>query len=240
MKVDLNSDLGEGESLARTRALMHWITSANIACGGHAGDVASMTACVRLALDYRVHIGAHPGGWNRANHGRGAVEIVPDELELLLLQQIGALDRVARRQNASLHHIKLHGALYHAVESCAPLAKRYVEVVERWWPKARIYARANGQVAAICRKRHVRFWEEGFLDRAYQPDGALVPRTMPGALLTRATEVQKRVEMWLRDGAIHTVTGTDLSLRIQTFCIHSDTPNAPQLAKIASKQLGLK
>src|SRR2546426_12111900 len=109
MTLDLNCDLGEGEPGGRTRALMRWIDSANIACGGHAGDVASMRRCLRLAKAHHVNAGAHPGPWNRSDFGRGATALSPDELELLLLHQVGTLERLARTEGVSLHHIKLHG-----------------------------------------------------------------------------------------------------------------------------------
>src|SRR5262245_44340148 len=149
MKLDLNCDLGEGEPLVRTRALMRWITSANVACGGHAGDTQLMTACVRLARRYGVRLGAHPGPWDRANRGRSRVEISPDELELLLIHQVGALEKIAHAKAAKLHHVKLHGGLYHAVESSETLAKHYVTTVKHWWPGVKIYACAGGRVARV-------------------------------------------------------------------------------------------
>ena len=132
MKLDLNSDLGEGEPIARTRALMRWITSANVACGGHAGDAKSMQRCVRLAKQCGVRLGAHPGPWSRGDFGRSAIQITPEEFELLLLQQVGALERVARANGARLHHIKLHGALYHASEAQTEIGECYVKSVARW------------------------------------------------------------------------------------------------------------
>src|SRR5688500_18309234 len=116
MRFDLNCDLGEGEPRARTEALMRVITSANVACGGHAGDLASMERCVALAKKFKVRLGAHPGTADRAGFGRGELKITPAELELLLLQQVGTLERIARAHGVKLHHIKLHGALYHATE----------------------------------------------------------------------------------------------------------------------------
>src|SRR4030095_5379345 len=126
MNLDLNCDLGEGEPQTRTRALMRWITSANVACGGHAGDVRSMSVCVRLCKEFGVLLGAHPGAWSRTDFGRGTVQIEPVELELLLLHQISALERIATQHGVHLHHIKLHGALYHATENDVPLARRYI------------------------------------------------------------------------------------------------------------------
>ena len=125
---------------------MRAITSANVACGGHAGDIASMERCVAMAKKYKVRLGAHPGAVDRAGFGRGELKITPAELELLLMQQVGTLERIAHAHGVKLHHIKLHGALYHATERDKLLAKAFVEILLRWWPKAVVYALAGGSV----------------------------------------------------------------------------------------------
>jgi UPF0271 protein len=237
VKLDLNCDLGEGESLARTRALMRWITSANVACGGHAGDVKSMQTCVRLAKQHCVRLGAHPGPWSRGDFGRQRIRLTPDELEMLLLQQVGALERISRAHAVRLHHIKLHGALYHASETSADLGRRYIETVVRWWPAAVIYARAGGGVVRLARRAGLRVWEEAFADRGYRNDGTLVPRGEPGALLTEVRAVAERVRLLIKGGKVQTVTGKRLPLRAQTICLHSDTPQAVGLAQAVAKLL---
>jgi len=239
MKLDLNCDLGEGEPLTRTRALMRWITSANLACGGHAGDLPTMEACVRLAKQHGVRLGAHPGPWSRGDFGRGHARPAPHEMELLLLHQVGALERVARRNGVPLHHIKLHGALYHASEEDDALAKRYVAAVKRFWPQAKIYARAEGRVVRVARRAGLVVWEEAFADRSYRDDGTLVPRDEPNALLTGVRVFVSRVRRLLETGEITTEGGKHLVLRPRTLCIHSDTPRAAQLARAAAKQLRL-
>lgn len=233
--LDLNCDLGEGEPAARTRALMRWVTSANVACGGHAGDATSMELCVRLAQQFRVRLGAHPGPWARGDFGRRAIQIAPDELELLLLQQVGALERIARDRGVRLHHIKLHGALYHASERHDQLARRYLGSVARWWPGVVIYAKANGRVAGLARGTGLKVWEEGFVDRGYLDNGALVPRDQPGALVTDIPSVLRRVRTILGDGQVETLSGGRLPLRPQTLCVHSDTPNSFALARAVSR-----
>src|SRR5947207_3188028 len=125
MQLDLNCDLGEGEPLSRTQTLMRSISSANIACGGHAGSLQTMLRCVRLAKECHVRLGAHPGAWDRESFGRKALRIAPDELGILLLHQVSALEKVARSMGVELHHIKLHGVLYHATESQQGLARSY-------------------------------------------------------------------------------------------------------------------
>lgn len=238
MKIDLNCDLGEGEPAVRTRALMRWITSANVACGGHAGDAKSMDLCVRLAKRFGVRLGAHPGPWARGDFGRSSVHITPDELDLLLLQQVGALERIARARGVRLHHVKLHGALYHASEADDKLARRYLRSIARWWRGAVIIAKANGRVARLARRAGVRIWEEGFVDRGYRDDGALVPRDQPGALVTDMPSVLRRVRTILEHCQIETISGGRLRLRPQTVCVHSDTPNSPAIARAVRRLLG--
>lgn len=238
MKLDLNCDLGEGEPIARTRALMRGIDSANIACGGHAGDARSMRACVRLAKEFNVNVGAHPGPWSRADYGRADVKVTPNELELLLLQQVGALEMIARSEGMHLHHIKLHGALYHAVEADAKLARRYAEVVARYWPTAIVYGFASGRVLPAVRKIGLRGCAEGFADRAYQADGWLVPRTEPGAVLTSVVDSVTRLKGLLAGRGIRTVDGQWLKLRIDTLCVHADSPHALHLVRALSAAVG--
>ena len=229
--LDLNCDLGEGEPSAKTRALMRWVTSANVACGGHAGGVESMQRCVQSAKRLGVKLGAHPGPCSRGDFGRGPVQITADELELLLLHQVGALDRIARANGVRLHHIKLHGALYHMSEASAELGRRYVKCVARWWPEAIIYASASGSVSGLAKRSGVQVWAEAFVDRGYEDTGSLVPRNKPGALLTDSRDVERRVQKILDEGVIESVSGRRLALYPQTLCIHSDTPNAPRIAR---------
>lgn len=237
MKIDLNCDLGENEPLTRTRSLMRWISSANVACGGHAGDVKSMAACVLLARQFRVNLGAHPGPWSRADHGRGSVEFSPDELELLLLQQVSSLERVARQHGLKLHHIKLHGGLYHATEQFEPLAARYIAAVKKWWPSSFVYALAGGNLVRIARRAGVKVRAEAFADRGYRDDGSLVSRGEPGALVTEANEVCARVAGMIERHQVKTVTGHLLEIHPQTICVHSDTPGAVALARRIAKEV---
>jgi UPF0271 protein len=237
MKLDLNCDLGEREPVARTRALMCCITSANVACGGHAGDLRTMENCLRLAKRFGVRLGAHPGPWSRHDFGRGRVRMAPEEFELLLLQQVGALARMARESGVKLHHIKLHGALYHASEESAVLGRHYVEAVRRWWPWCKIYARAGGRVADLAQRGGVETWEEAFVDRNYLEDGSLVPRDAARALFTDVRLVRERVRSLSADGVVKTVSGSVLRIRPRTLCIHGDTPTAARLARVVASIL---
>ena len=237
MTLDLNCDLGENEPAACTRALMRSISSANIACGGHAGSVDRMEACVTWALAAGVRLGAHPGARDPGGSGRDPIAIAPPELQILLLQQVGALDRIARAHHTRLHHDKLHGALYHASDTHQDLAEAYVTTIARWWPRLRIYARAGALVARRARAHKVPVWEEVFLDRAYRDDGTLVPRTEPGAVISDLRTLKQRLILFLARRQVCSVSGTPLNLPAQTLCLHSDTPDAVSRARALRRLL---
>lgn len=224
---DLNCDLGEGETPARTRALMRCVTSVNVACGVHAGDTASMERCVRLAKALGVRIGAHPG--LAGAFGRGEAAITPAGLRLLLLTQVGALHRLTQVQRVRLHHVKLHGALYQAVERDSALGRCYVDTMGHWFGSLPIYALAGGRVAALGRRRGLPVWEEAFLDRGYRDDGSLVPRTEEGALLTTPQQVRARLRSLAESGGWATSSGGWVNLAPRTLCVHGDTPGALRL-----------
>jgi 5-oxoprolinase (ATP-hydrolysing) subunit A len=221
VKFDLNCDLGENEPRARTATLMRYITSANIACGGHAGNIATMRSAVTLALKYQVQIGAHPGLNDRANFGRSVQPINAADLKTLILQQVSALERIARQAGTRLHHIKLHGALYHMVEEQSALRQAFLEVVREFWSSLIVYSMAGGEVAAEASKAGLKTWREGFLDRRYTVDGQLVSRRQPGAVLTQI-QFEERLKS-LRNLPIHA----------KTWCIHSDTKKAVEFARRA-------
>ncbi len=218
VKFDLNCDLGENEPRTRTAALMRYVTSANIACGGHAGDLESMRAAAKLAIKQRVRIGAHPGLNDPRNFGRIARPISAREFKTIVLQQVCALERIIRDEGARLHHIKLHGALYHMVEDERILCRAFVELVKEFWPKLVVYSMAGGQVARAVRRAGLKSWGEGFLDRGHASDGKLIPRSQPGAVLTPG-EFKKRLH--------------SLPVSAETWCIHSDTENSVRFARQA-------
>jgi UPF0271 protein len=232
MRFDLNCDLGEGEPVVRTKQLLAHVTSANIACGGHAGDVTTMQQCVRLAKKYRVRVGAHPGLWDKENFGRSDdVVIDARELEVLLLQQVSAFERIAAGEKVRLHHIKLHGALYHAAERDPRLAGAYLKIVRSWWPKAIVYALAGGTVARSAPRAGVEVWQEAFLDRNYRDDGSLVPRSEADALVGELSRIKDRLSSLSTRGGVTTCSGGWLPVSAQTLCIHSDTPHAAQIVR---------
>ena len=235
MRWDINCDLGEGEPLVRTRALMRCVTSANVACGGHAGDVRIMERCALLAVRHGVRLGAHPG--LQDGFGRAQAVVSVKDLETLLIQQVGGLQAVARGCRARLHHVKLHGSLYHAVEREAPLRRAFLRAMSRWFPGLKVYALAGGTVAAEAPRLGVDVWEEGFLDRAYRDDGTLVPRGETGALMTDARQRKVRLERLREGGGLLSAGGCPLSVRPRTLCVHGDSGEAIALARLARRLL---
>jgi len=235
VKLDLNCDLGEGEPLVKTRALMRYITSANIACGGHAGNLRSMETCIRLGKRAGVHIGAHPGA--ASNFGRGSITLSPEEFELLLLQQVSAFEKITAVEGVALHHIKLHGSLYHAADRSPNFARTYLQTVRRFWPRTIIFAKSGGLVHKLSRTARVTVWPEAFLDRAYSDDGSLVSRDNSAALITRAQVILQRLELFKRTGKFQSLNGKPLSIAARTLCLHSDTPNALRIVQTVGKAL---
>ena len=226
---DMYCDLGEGEPWARTRALLRQVTSANVACGGHAGDALTMERVVVEAKALGVRLGAHPGV--PGEFGRGEVTLSPGKLQTLVLQQAGGLAQLAKRHGSRLHQIKMHGALYHAVENDDALGRAYVETVARWFPQVTIYSRAGGLVLTLAHKAGITAWAEGFIDRAYRADGQLVPRNQDGALLTRTRDITERLREWRQTGGWKSLDGTWVAVPAQTLCLHGDTPGAVTLAR---------
>lgn len=223
---DINCDLGEGESATRTRALLHYATSANIACGGHAGDLASMDRCLRLCAGMKVHPGAHPGYFDRVNFGRKELPISPRELTSLLSQQIGSLQLIATSLRIRLRHIKLHGALYHQVDRSAELTKAYLDFVAAFCPGLRIIALNGARVHREALRRGMMTWGEAFAERRYRDDGTLVPRTEAGAVLEDPEEIRRQLARLVSRNMADTI------------CVHSDSPQATRTLRIVAGALG--
>lgn len=171
--------------------------------------------------------------------GRTLVQITPGELELLLLHQVSALATIAREESCRLHHIKLHGGLYHAVEGSITLARAYLRCVKTHWPTLKVYARCGGAVAREAKRSSWRLtvWEEAFVDRGYTPKGGLVPRGEPGALLEDRDDLIARVQSLCREGRIQNSEGGWIPVRARTLCIHGDSPHSLQFARWTRQEL---
>lgn len=232
MQVDLNCDVGEGAG--HDAELMPLVSSANIACGGHAGDDDTMRATVALARRHGVAIGAHPGHPDRAHGGRRPQPISPAAAADLVLGQI---ERLAAVAGGGLHHVKLHGALYHQAEEDAALAAAIAAALGRAHPRLVVYALAGGRFAAAARACGLAVADEAFLDRAYVDSATLVPRDQPGALVTDPTAAAARAVELVRAGRVRSAGGRDLVIRAATLCLHGDGPNPLALAHAVRQSL---
>jgi UPF0271 protein len=234
LSIDLNCDMGESFgawTMGDDEALMESITSANIACGYHAGDPAVMRRTVRLARERGVAIGAHPGLPDLAGFGRREMKVSPDEVEGMVLCQLGALAAIARAEGTSLRHVKAHGALYNMAARDTALADAIATAVRAFDPQLRLYGVAGSLMLAAGEAAGLRVASEVFADRAYERDGTLVSRLIPGAVIHDAGEVAARAVRMVRDGHVIARTGERLSLRADTICVHGDTPGAAALAR---------
>ncbi len=213
-EIDLNCDLGEGLG---EDAIYPCITSANIACGGHAGDDASMEAAVRQSLAHGVALGAHPSYPDREGFGRVALAMTPGELAEAVRSQVLALARIAARAGAILGHVKPHGALYGEAMKDAAIAEAVARGVALHDPGLVLVGLAGSPALELWRALGFAVAGEGFADRAYEPDGSLRSRRLPGALITDPAEAAAQALRLARDG------------RVDTICVHSDTPGAARI-----------
>ncbi|HTB79529.1 MAG TPA: 5-oxoprolinase subunit PxpA [Opitutaceae bacterium] len=222
--IDLNCDLGEGAG--HDAELMPFITSANIACGGHAGDAATMRATVALAQKHGVAIGAHPGFADRENFGRRELALSPAEIFALVKDQV-----IALRAFTTLRHVKPHGALYNLAARDAAVAGAIAVAVRTVDPKLVLFGLAGSELVKAGRARGLRVAEEVFADRTYQADGSLTPRSSPDALIQDEDTAVAQMLSLIREGKVRATDGTDLFLKADTVCLHGDGPNAVAFAK---------
>ena len=214
MNIDLNCDMGELDDTAHEAALMAYITSANIACGGHAGDEQTMERTARLALARGVRIGAHPGYPDRENFGRLEIAMTPDAVADTVYAQIARLDDVVHRLGGAILHVKPHGALYNVAVRNADVAGAIARGVARWNPRSTLFGLAGSPMLDVWRTMGMAVAGEAFADRRYQPDGTLRPRKFPDALITDPQEAAAQALRFARQGLA------------ETICVHGDTPGS--------------
>lgn len=236
--LDLNADVGElPERLVdgREAALLRQLSSANLACGGHAGDERTMAAVVRLCAELGVAIGAHPSYPDRAGFGRHRVELPRDRLVAALCTQLQTLSAITDKAGAELVHLKPHGAMYHDAADDASIAQAVVEAARRSGRRLVLVGRAGSRGLDVYRKAGFPVAAEAFADRRYEPDGRLRDRGLPGALLTDPKEVAEQGLMLAR-GQVQTAGGR-LSVIADTLCLHGDTPGSERLAAALRRRL---
>lgn len=228
--VDLNCDLGEGAG--HDAGLMPLITSANIACGAHAGDEATMEATIELAKMHGVAIGAHPGFADRGNFGRRELTLSPSEAGTLVRNQIQILQNLAGKAGTSVRHVKLHGALYNMASRDRALAEAIVGAVRTTDKNPVLFVLAGSELERAARVHgDITVVSEVFADRTYQADGSLTPRTRPDALITDENAAVAQVMRMVREGKVRATDGTDVAIRADTVCLHGDGAHPVEFAR---------
>jgi 5-oxoprolinase (ATP-hydrolysing) subunit A len=228
LSIDLNADVGEGMDDA---ALLPFVTSANVACGMHAGDPTVMDGTVALALSHGVRVGAHPGYSDRANFGRASVEMAADAIENLVLYQVAALDGFVRSRGGTLTHVKPHGALYHSGAEFPDVARAIAEGVRRFRTSLVLVGAAGSMLIEAGRDAELAVAEEAFADRRYLADGSLVSRSEPRAVITDPDEAAEQAVLLARDRVAVAADGSRVTVRADTLCLHGDTPGAAEIAR---------
>jgi UPF0271 protein len=231
MKIDLNCDLGE--EAGDDEAIMPYITSANIACGFHAGDVNVMRATVILAKRHGVNIGAHPGWNDRQNFGRLEMDVSAEEAEEIVFEQINTLAQIAKDEGAALTHVKPHGALYNQAAKDRVLANAIARAVKRISVGLILVGLAGSGLCEAGVEAGIRVAGEGFADRAYNPDGTLMSRSMAGAVIESPKEVAANALRLIKDG----ISFGERFVRVETLCLHGDHPRAAENAKLLRETL---
>ncbi|MDT8285449.1 MAG: 5-oxoprolinase subunit PxpA [Thermovirgaceae bacterium] len=232
--IDLNSDLGEHFGawiMGNDPAVMDHVSSANVACGFHAGDPMAMLRTVELAVEKGVAVGAHPGHPDLVGFGRRNIAVRPDEVYAFCLYQIGALRTIAASRGVSLQHVKPHGALYNQCASDLSLALAAAEAVRDAGGGLVLMGLANSCFARAAEQTGLPFAAEAFADRAYQADGSLVPRSRPGAVIHDPGEAASRVVEMVTKGSVTAQDGSQVTLKPQSICLHGDTPEAVEIAR---------
>jgi len=232
--VDLNCDMGESFgawTLGQDAELMPLITSANVACGFHAGDPSVMRQTVRRALAHNVAIGAHPGLPDLVGFGRRNMDISAEEAFDLTVYQLGALAAVVRAEGGQLHHLKPHGALYNMAATNAALAEAIAEAIYKVQPELTLYGLAGSELTKAGEKIGLRTAHEVFADRTYQPNGTLTPRRQPDALITSSDAAIAQVLGMVQGGWVRTQQGTEVAIRADTVCLHGDGAHALDFAR---------
>ena len=235
MHIDLNADLGEGAG--NDEALLALVSSANIACGWHAGDAKTMRQCVRWAIGNGVAIGAHPSFPDRENFGRSAMQLPPDEIVANMLYQIGALAAIVKAEGGTLAHVKPHGMLYNQAVKEPELAAALCEAVRLFDPTLKFFGLAGSGMIEAARRAGLTPVEEVFADRGYMPDGSLVPRSQPGALIEDEEASLAQTLSLVRDHRVTAIDGSTVAVNAQSVCLHGDGAHALAFARRIRERL---
>jgi UPF0271 protein len=238
--IDLNSDLGEGYgpwAMGDDAAMLAVVNSANIACGGHAGDPETMYRTLRTAAERGVVIGAHPSYADREGFGRRIIPMRPDEIGRMVVAQVAALIGIARLVGTEVRYVKPHGALGNVGAASPEVAAAIVEAVRTAFPALAILAISGTQLELAARKAGVEVYSEIFADRAYQQDGLLVPRSQAGAMIDDPERAAQRLIDFVEHGRMAVLDGEPIELAADSVCVHGDSPGAVEMARHVRTEL---
>lgn len=229
MKVDINCDMGEG--MLNDADIMPYISSANIACGFHAGDEKTMHNTIDLCLNHNVAIGAHPGFNDKENFGRKSIQLSVEELYDLVWKQLEIIQAICKEKHTKLHHVKLHGALYNMAAKDKSISNITAQAVKDFNPELVFYGLSGSVMIAEAKALGLKTANEVFADRTYQLDGTLTPRTHPHALIEKATDVVNQVEQMVKEKCVTTLSGEVMPIQADTICIHGDGDHTLEFAE---------
>ena len=232
--IDINCDVGEG--IANEHLLIPYITSCNIACGGHFGDKNSMDTTILLALKNNVLIGAHPSFPDTENFGRKWITISDEELQKSIEIQLDIFQERMKIHKAKLHHIKPHGALYNAIAVDEHLATVFVNSIKKYTENVYLFVPYKSEIEKVALNNNIKIIYEAFADRNYNDDLTLVNRNHKNALITDKEHVFQHVSKMVFDGKVKTLSGFEKSIKADTFCVHSDTENALEIVQYLSNR----
>jgi 5-oxoprolinase (ATP-hydrolysing) subunit A len=233
-QIDLNCDLGESfgaYTIGMDSEVLPFITSANIACGFHAGDPVVMDRTVRAAVENNVSLGAHPGLPDLQGFGRRVMKITPAEAEAYIVYQTGALQAFAHAYGAELHHVKPHGALYNMAADDQALAEAVCRGVAAVDKRLILVLLSGSRMQRAAENLGIRYACEVFADRAYTDEGTLVARSKPGAVITDDDEVIKRAMRMVKEGIVRSESGKEIHVQADTICVHGDNPKALEFVR---------
>jgi UPF0271 protein len=239
-QIDLNCDLGESFGhyvIGNDEQVLPLISSANVACGFHAGDFSEMKRTVTRAKKNDVAIGAHPGLPDLEGFGRREMDVTPSEVYDMVVYQIGALQAVAKAQDVALNHVKPHGALYHMASDQEKYAKAVVQAVADVDADLLLFGMDGTFLTAVGEKTGLHVVYEAYADRTYQPDGSLTSRSLPNALISDTDQALKQVMQMLQHGTVTTTEGENIRLRAETICVHGDGAAALAFAATIRSEL---
>ena len=233
--IDINSDVGEG--MGNEELIMPYISSCNIACGGHAGDINTIVDTIKLATKYSVKIGAHPSFPDKENFGRTIIDMPLKELQLSIESQILKIRQILDKMGRKLHHVKPHGALYNLAAVDSKVAQLIIDAIKNTTENVFLYVPYKSVIKKLALKNNLKIKVEAFADRNYNTDLTLVSRKKANALIIDNDELIKHLLKMIIQQKVVTINGGEVEMKADTFCIHGDNPNAVTLLKYLSKKI---